>query len=124
MPHRQNDLQQKKKEAFQRLQAELECLRSQHRAKRQSFIDTGCAAPWKVKHSSPDSDGRTARSDPHILVPPESSVTVVAMSGEFAAAEVAEDGFFLVRQRGTMLGAPEDVRVNLFASREFLVFLL
>ena len=84
MPHRQNDRQQKKKEAFQRLQAELECLRSQHRAKRQSFIDTGCAAPWKVKNSSPDSDGRTARSDPHILVPPESSVTVVAMSGEFA----------------------------------------
>ena len=74
----------RRNEAFQRLQAELECLRSQHRAKRQSFIDTGCAAPWKVKHSSPDSDGRTARSDPHILVPPESSVTVVAMSGEFA----------------------------------------
>ena len=60
----------------------------QHRAKRQAFIDTGCAAPWKVTHSSPDSAGRIARGDPHILVPPESSVTLVANAGEPAAAEV------------------------------------
>ena len=50
----------------------------QHRAKRQASTDTGCAAPWKVTHSSPDSVGRTARGGPDLLVPPESSVTLVA----------------------------------------------
>ena len=73
----------------------LDCMRKaeltravQHRAKRQASIDAGCAAPWKVTHSSPDSHGCTARGGPHLLVPPESSVTLVANAGEPAADEV------------------------------------
>ena len=76
----------------------------QHRAKRQAFIDTGCAAPWKVTYSSPDSDGRTARGGPHILVPPESSVTLVAIAFELAAFEVVEDGFPAPTTRPTAWG--------------------
>ena len=80
----------------------------QHRAKRQASIDAGCAAPWKGTHSSPDSDGCTARGGPHLLVPAENSVTVVANVGEPAAGEVVEESCVLVRQRGPLLGAPED----------------
>ena len=76
----------------------------QHRAKRQASTDTGCAAPWKVTHSSPDLVGRTARGGPHLVVPPESSVTVVANAFERAAGEVVEQSFVPVRQRGSLIG--------------------
>ena len=92
----------------------------QDRAKRQAFTDTGCEAPWKVTHSSLDSVGRTARGGPDLLVPPESSVTLVAIAVEPAAPEVVEESVVLVRQRGPLIEAPEDGFVNLSASHECL----
>ena len=69
----------------------------QHRAKRQASTDTGCAAPWKVTHSSLDSVGRTAHGGPHLPVPPESMVTLVANFVELAGFQVIEEQFVVVR---------------------------
>ena len=89
----------------------------QHRAKRQASIGTGCAAPCKVTHSSPNSLGCTAHGGPHRLIPPESSITLIANASEPAGHQVVEENSLLARQRAPLLGFPNDGFLNLTASR-------
>ena len=49
------------------------------------------------RHSSTYSVGRTAHGGPHLPVPPESMVTLVANFVELAGLEVIEEQFVLVR---------------------------
>ena len=62
--------------------------------------------------SSPDFVGRTSRGGPHVLVPPESSVALLAIAVELAGDEVVEESDVLAGQRGPLIGAPEDGCVN------------